>query len=238
MSESMRLIVTSLSAIALMYLAFVAAFFFGEWLRRRRAKKVRDGIETGAFTDDRDGAEYKTVEIGGVTWLAENLNYDAPGSWLYGGVGGGGKGGGYGRLYTWDAARSACPEGWRLPSLREWVGLFEAFGGASMAGKNLKSPSGWKGSGGGYDMSGCAFPPGGLRLADGRFAGAGESGIWWSSDTDDVGAAFYAEFSRKSNGAGVAAWDNGNAFSVRCVLDVPSMPPSVFFPWGQPDYDK
>jgi len=35
----------------------------------------------------------------------------------------------YGRLYTWEAAQRACPEGWHLPSDEEWYHLAFHFGG-------------------------------------------------------------------------------------------------------------
>ena len=101
------------------------------------------------FTDSRDGKVYKVVDIGGKKWMAENLNYENN-SRSYRGK--------YGRLYPWNTAMTACPEGWHLPTRQDWNHLVLAIGGKevqhkigdidlirydSAAGTRLRSNIGW-----------------------------------------------------------------------------------------------
>jgi len=65
---------------------------------------------TSTITDSRDGHIIKVIEIGSTTWMAENLNHEIrSGCWCYNNdpsdceV--------YGKLYDWEAAQNACPEG-------------------------------------------------------------------------------------------------------------------------------
>ena len=99
-----------------------------------------------ALIDARDGQAYRTVKIGNLVWMAENLGYKMGTSCCHGNdvsncqI--------YGRLYAWEDAMQACPWGWRLPDTEEWVDLIEAAGGSAVAGKQLKSKEGWEGEGG------------------------------------------------------------------------------------------
>lgn len=78
--------------------------------------------------DLRDGKKYRKVELDGRVWMAENLNFDiGEGCLFYDNDSKNGER--YGRLYTWEAARNACPPGWRLPADEEWKKLASSFGG-------------------------------------------------------------------------------------------------------------
>ena len=171
----------------------------------------------GVLKDSRDGQAYKTVKIGNQVWMAENLNYKTSDSWCYDNKDGNCKK--YGRLYTWEAAKMACPSGWHLPTYDEWQTLFKAVGGSSAAGKALKSGSGWSGNGNGTDTYGFSALPAGYRTGSGSFFSAGGYADFWfasqydSSDAYHVGLYGSYEFAHMGNGS------KYNGYSVRCLQD-------------------
>ena len=184
--------------------------------------------EKGTFTDARDGKTYKTVKIGSQTWMAENLNYETDESYCCKGDPSNCEK--YGRLYTWEAARKACPVGWHLPSDAEWNTLekFVAdslFGGwKDSVGYALKSRGGWeeyKGKpGNGSDAFGFGALPAGGRYGDGTFDGVLEYAFFWSSTENGADSAYsrllYCRF-----GTGLFTGRSYKvvAISVRCVKD-------------------
>jgi uncharacterized protein (TIGR02145 family) len=103
------------------------------------------------LVDVRDGQKYATACIGTQKWMAQNLNYNAPGSYSYDSIPSNGVK--YGRLYPWTVAmggapatnanpsgvRGICPSGWHVPSYAEWMQMLNVLGGASVAGGALKS---------------------------------------------------------------------------------------------------
>jgi uncharacterized protein (TIGR02145 family) len=171
--------------------------------------------------DNRDEDNYtytgQKVTIGGKVWMAENLNRATADSKCYDNDAS--NCAKYGRLYTWAAAKSACPAGWHLPSDAEWTALTDAVGGASTAGTKLKATSGWNNNGNGTDDYEFGALPSGYGNSDGDFRNAGNSGLWWSATEYDADNAWYrhmdygnAHVDRDING-------KTHLFSVRCVAD-------------------
>jgi len=181
------------------------------------------GAAAGTFTDERDDMTYKTVTIGGKTWMAENLNYKADKSRCY--ENNADSCAKYGRLYDWNAAMSACPAAWRLPTSDDWGALIAAAGGPSVAGRKLKAKSGWRydrkndEDGNGTDDYGFSALPGGHSHSHGHFLGTGYFGCWWTATevggkdayhlSMDYNRYYFDEDSREKDGG----------YSVRCLRD-------------------
>jgi uncharacterized protein (TIGR02145 family) len=138
----------------------------------------------GSLSDSRDSKTYKTVVVGTQTWMAENLNFNAPGSKCYGVDNAPINCNTYGRLYNLETAKAACPSGWKLPSEKDWETLIAAVGGVSVAGTRLKAESGWNNNGNGTNVVGFSALPGGYEFFESNFSlfyDMGTMGYWWSS---------------------------------------------------------
>jgi uncharacterized protein (TIGR02145 family) len=184
------------------------------------------------FTDTRDSKTYKTVSIGGKTWMAENLSYKmSGGSWCY--DNNDSNCNKYGRLYTWDAAKAICPLGWHLPTRREWGDLAIFAGGTgdygkeSTAGTKLKAKSGWNNkdngsSGNGTDYYEFSALPGGSRHYGDNFYFAGVNGTWWTATEMKIGSinAYVRNMYYSSdNVSEFYSEKKGMGYSVRCLKD-------------------
>lgn len=140
--------------------------------QRQEEIEERIAMNTGYFTDARDGQTYRATAIGGKTWMAQNLNYRTGNSWCYDNKNSNCSG--YGRLYDFHTAIKACPSGWHLSTREEWNHLIKTvdgtggYGPSDRAGKKLKTKCCWGGrqSYSGTDEYGFSALPGGYRYID------------------------------------------------------------------------
>lgn len=170
-----------------------------------------------SFTDTRDGQSYSIVKIGNQTWMAENLNFKAEGSFCPDGDARNCKR--LGALYSFDVAKNVCPEGFRLPSKEDFGELLNNAGGIEFAGAVLKSTSGWYKKGNGNDSLDFNALPAGFMNRSGKFDGIGGYAQFWSSSTDESESSFayYLELDFSVNRATLKTFDQGDARSIRCV---------------------
>jgi uncharacterized protein (TIGR02145 family) len=181
---------------------------------------------TGTFIDLRDGQTYKTISFKNaltdttVTWMAQNMNYKVQGSYAYDEKESNRKE--LGLLYTWEAAKKACPQGWHLATDNEWSMLATKFGGMDKAGGALKSIKGWTEDGNGTNSSGFNALPAGIRRNN-LYEVMGVMGFWWTSTpTGEEGKAWGWNISyAKPLKTKVFRFPGpvSHAESVRCVRD-------------------
>ena len=180
--------------------------------------KTEDNCEYDTLEDSRDGQVYKTVKIGSQWWMAENLNYEADGSYCYNESED--KCAKYGRLYKKTAAETVCPNGWHLPQKSEFEVLITAVGGLSVAAKNLKSTSGWGNNENGVDSYGFSGLPAGEAIFQGVGVEYGSEGVdayfGVASGSDD---ALHYMYLYSNDVVGLSRIATMYAFSVRCVKD-------------------
>ena len=168
------------------------------------------------MTDSRDGKVYRTVKIGNQVWMAENLNFKVDSSYCYNDSAEYCTK--YGRLYSWAAANRACPDGWHLPTMDEFDTLFAAAGGESIAGKKLKSASGWRNGGNGTDDFGFTALPAGIRYGKEVYYNyEGDHANFWSSVKNGNDSAKYVNMFYDYDNARPLVHDKNDGMSVRCL---------------------
>jgi uncharacterized protein (TIGR02145 family) len=180
--------------------------------------------KTGTFTDSRDSKTYKTIKFINTTWMAQNLDYAATGSGYY--DNNAANAAAYGRLYPWDAAQTACPTGWHLPSDGEWSNMVTYVqGDASITGGFLKEAgtTHWASPNSG-DSNAVSFDavPGGMKDVTGTFSGLTNKGYYWSctrtGGISDI-SAMYRGFTNNSAAMEHSYFNILSSLSIRCVKD-------------------
>jgi uncharacterized protein (TIGR02145 family) len=179
---------------------------------------------TGTLTDERDGKVYKTIIIGGQTWMAENLNYQglpAGSDTCYDNQSGNCDT--YGTLYTLAAAKLAAPEGWHLPTDDECKTLEKYMG---MTQTEVDTEGTYRGTDQGTKLKDGGSSGFNLKLG-GYYGGSGFDGInfsaefWTSTSGSSIGTAYFRHLSSGVNGNKVFRDVQPEEFrlSVRCIKD-------------------
>jgi len=197
------------------FLLFVCILFKG------CEKKATDG-----FLTDIDGNRYRVIQIGSMTWMAENLRVtrDKDGFPLqtYCYTDKVSKCEEFGHLYPWENALKASPEGWRLPTSEDWKKLEIELG---MDPDDALS-FGWRGTdqgaqlkeGGssGFDAMLSGYKDG-IVLWDGRYFDIGYFGAFWSAtEYDSLKSVAYFVYVTYDN-VYKGSYDKTAALSIRCV---------------------
>ena len=191
------------------------------------ASVTAPAVDYGTLSDSRDGKSYKTIVIGGKTWMAENLNFskstdgsisldstfcydDIPANCTK-----------YGRLYQEFDAEEACPDGWSLPTERDWWDLVNAakdeFGDQN---GSLRALDSWEDTIFGNNVvatnaTGFSAVPGGYRASTGQCDGEGTKAYFWGVSSNTLTYAWILsnqyDLDRDSGRKGYYA------YSIRCI---------------------
>jgi len=191
------------------------------------------------FEDVRDGQTYATIQIGNQCWMAENLNYNASGSFCY--ANDPNNCNTFGRLYSWaitmDGAGSSntnpsgvqgvCPEGWHVPSDAEWQEM-EAHLGMNTLDLNASGAT-FRNSGnvgqqlkattfGGNNSSGFnAIGGGGGTATNFSFLPIASAYFWTTRESGSN--AYYRRLQDTENGVLRNTINKNRWLSIRCIRD-------------------
>ena len=171
-------------------------------------------VDSTLLVDSRDGQTYRTVRIGDQVWMAENLNYQGDfKSYCYENDDENCEK--YGRMYSPDDAKTACPEGWRLPSAQDFVDLENNTGKDMSA---LRATDGWE-SGNGSDLYGFSLYPAGRYSIIGntlKFVQMGVAAYLWTDTESEFGILV---FDGLNIGYPATSMTSDNYLNVRCVKE-------------------
>lgn len=181
----------------------------------QKEQKRLAGLNYGKVVDP-EGHSYRSIQIGKLTWLADNLKLEVDGAstcfldhQAYCDR--------FGRLYNWLGAHDACArlgEGWRLPSLEEWEALCLNYdpegnldkGSTKVFQALLKGgKSGLEARGGGY------FTP------DGGYIGVYFDAAYWTGSPANGLESYEIVFLGREKRTFKAVAERAYALSCRCV---------------------
>ena len=175
---------------------------------------VRTGGNVGENT-------YYFTRIGSLDWMRNNLAYNASGiAYMDSEV----TSYPLGRYYNWNEAQTACPDGWRMPTIAEWQSL-GTVAGDLMADAKLMGEKFWE-----FwpkvkitDALQFAAIPAGYAItgaSSNRFEGFGDYAAFWSADeySGNASQAEYVYIFEQDPDVKYGQGDKASlALSVRCV---------------------
>ncbi|MFW6019916.1 MAG: fibrobacter succinogenes major paralogous domain-containing protein, partial [Bacteroidales bacterium] len=220
--------------------------------------------KTKTFEDQRDGQVYHYVKIGNQVWMAENLNTaffrngdsikhvktnkewriagaNQKPAWCY--YRSESTNDKYGKLYNWYAVndpRGLAPEGWHIPSDKEWKTLEKELGmsenyternaynrGTNKGSKLASNKELWKYKSWHdnavvlnetFNSTGFNAVPAGFRNGlDGISKSKGYRAYFWTSTPSSENHAWYRRICSTTQGIGRLHLSKSSGFSVRCI---------------------
>ncbi|MEL7427787.1 MAG: FISUMP domain-containing protein, partial [Bacteroidota bacterium] len=221
-------------------------------------------IEPGEMITDVEGNTYHTVTIGKQTWMAENLRTSTcndgttklstikvadskssvklnatPGIIWHKDDKKSDESLKYGPLYNWQVVSSSgckvCPQGWRIPTYKEWQTLIRTWyftrdenavliqpdvpskgAGLEYAGRQLRAKDdSWEYSSTNTNTSGFSALPGGW-LWNGRFSYLNKRSAWWAPNN---GSPRCAKIARGNHGTWMSAAGTSDVLYIRCIKE-------------------
>ena len=196
---------------------------------------------------DIDGNSYRTVNIAGQEWMAENLRttkfrngesialITSDSEWVTT------QSAAYasyesqedidflatnGLLYNYYAVsdnQNIAPEGWHVATQADWERLIDNLGGAGVAGGKIKESGNghWNtpNTGGNNSSGFTALPAGRREYSDGNFINLGFNGFWWTSTPYNPDYSWYYQLNYDTENIIAANFQKGYGFAIRCVKD-------------------
>ena len=196
-------------------------------LLKKKGEQFNANFAYGTMTDPRDGKTYKTTELNGQTWMAENLNYagnKVGKSFCYDNdedlceI--------YGRLYTREAAmgegsiQGICPDEWHIPSVAEINALWDELDSTV---NSWVSNKGWAIDRADGDSYGLSFIPAGMDGAHGFQHLDSIASMWLYSPN---GSQNYLVLNSETDKVFISDYSSYASVSVRCVKGEAVLPSS------------
>lgn len=128
----------------------------------------------------------------------------------------------YGKLYNWYAVadtRGLAPKGWNIPNDEKWKQFTVFLGGKNIAGRKMKSISGWYENGNGTNESGFNGQPGGSRGYDGFFSKISKEVNFWCTQEYNNINAYCQTLNYDNDNLQKSSFFKGDGFYVRCIKD-------------------